>query len=96
MFQSSVVDVVRSADRIEALVLQTKSGRVSVTTDVFIDASGDGDVAALAGVPWEKGRTADGKVQAPLLVFRVLLGLLRRNGRTSRRGLADARRAVNA
>jgi hypothetical protein len=71
LFQSNVVDVVRSADRIEALVLQTKSGRVAVTADVFIDASGDGDVAALGGVPWEKGRTSDGKVQAPSLVFRV-------------------------
>jgi glycine/D-amino acid oxidase-like deaminating enzyme len=71
LLQHGVVDAIRSQDRIEAVVLQTKSGRMAVSAEVFVDASGDGDVAALAGVPWEKGRTADGKVQAPTLVFRM-------------------------
>jgi len=38
---------------------------------VVIDCSGDGDVAARAGNAWEKGRTEDGLVQAPTLVFRL-------------------------
>jgi FAD-dependent oxidoreductase family protein len=71
LFGQTVVEVRRSADRIEHVVVQTKSGRRSISADVFIDASGDGDMAALAGVPWEKGRTGDGKVQAPTLVFRL-------------------------
>jgi hypothetical protein len=71
MLQTLVVDVVRHGDRITGVVVEQKSGRQTVEGEVFLDASGDGDVAARAGVPWEKGRTADGKVQAPSLAFRI-------------------------
>jgi FAD dependent oxidoreductase len=71
LLQHPVVEVRRRGDRIEELVLQTKSGPMAISADVVIDTSGDGDVAALAGVPWGKGRTSDGRVQAPTLVFRL-------------------------
>lgn len=41
--------VVKSADRISSLILETKSGRVAVGGKVFIDCSGDGDIFANAG-----------------------------------------------
>lgn len=71
MLQTLVVDVERRGDRIAGVVVEQKSGRTTIEGEVFIDASGDGDVAAHAGVPWEKGRTADGRVQAPSLAFRI-------------------------
>src|SRR6202045_1819654 len=41
--------------RINALMLETKAGRRAVRADVFIDCSGDGDLAAWAGARYEVG-----------------------------------------
>lgn len=71
MMQTHVVDTLREGDRITGVVVEHKSGRQKIEADVVIDCSGDGDVAARGGVRWDKGRTADGLVQAPTLVFRV-------------------------
>jgi hypothetical protein len=71
LFHALVVDTLREGDRIRGVVLETKSGRMQIEADVTIDCSGDGDVAARGGVPWEKGRTGDGLVQAPTLVFKL-------------------------
>lgn len=71
MLHTLVVDTLRDSDRITGVVVEHKSGRQAIIADVVIDASGDGDVAASGGVDWEKGRTGDGLVQAPTLVFRL-------------------------
>ncbi len=71
MLHTQVVDTLREGERITGVVVESKSGRQELRADVVIDASGDGDVAARGGVAWEKGRTADGLVQAPTLVFRL-------------------------
>src|ERR1700724_2517063 len=39
--------------RIDAVLIESKSGRQAVRGRFFVDASGDGDVAYWAGVPWE-------------------------------------------
>lgn len=78
MMHTQVVDTLREGDRITGVVVEHKSGRQAILADVVIDCSGDGDVAACGGVAWEKGRTGDGLVQAPTLVFR--LGGLSREG----------------
>jgi hypothetical protein len=56
--------------RITGLVLQTKSGRVVVRTRVVVDASGDADVAAQAGAPFEYGDGL-GSALYPSTMFRV-------------------------
>lgn len=71
MLHSLLVDVERSGDRVTGVVVEQKSGRRVVRGDIFVDATGDGDLSYLAGARWEKGRTADGRVQAPSLAFRV-------------------------
>ncbi|WP_411029993.1 FAD-dependent oxidoreductase [Spongiimicrobium sp. 3-5] len=71
MLHTHMVDTVREGDRIAGIVVEHKSGRQKILADITIDCSGDGDVAARGGVSWEKGRTADGLVQAPTLVFRI-------------------------
>lgn len=50
-------------ERVEGLFAEAKEGRVAIRSRVLVDASGDGDVAAAAGVPFSKGREADGKMQ---------------------------------
>jgi hypothetical protein len=71
MLHTQVVDTLREGDRITGVIVEHKSGRQAILADVVIDCSGDGDVAARGGAEWEKGRTGDGLVQAPTLVFRL-------------------------
>jgi hypothetical protein len=60
----------KSDSLIDALLVETKSGRGAIRGRIFIDASGDGDLAAWAGAPFEKG-DADGHLLYPTLMFRV-------------------------
>jgi len=60
----------RSEGPLDALVLETKSGRVAVRARSFVDCSGDGDLAHLAGLPMDKG-DGNGALLYPTLMFRV-------------------------
>jgi hypothetical protein len=62
--------IMDGAGAIRALLLETKSGRRAVLGRVFIDASGDGDLAYWAGAVTETGG-ADGAVMYPSTMFRV-------------------------
>jgi len=55
---------------IDAVLIESKSGRAAVRGRFFIDASGDGDLAAWAGVPYEKAPPIDGMMY-PSLMFRI-------------------------
>ncbi len=70
LFHALAVGVVREGGRIDALLIETKSGRFAVRGHVFIDTSGDGDVAAFAGAPFELG-DADGNLLFPTMMFRL-------------------------
>ena len=68
LFHSLAVGVaMASEDRIDALILETKSGRRAVRAKIFIDCSGDGDLAAHAGAPFEKSP----QLLYPTAMFRV-------------------------
>ena len=62
--------VMDSSDRIAAVLVETKSGRCAVRGQLFIDGSGDGDLAAWAGVPYEVGDGA-GNMLYPSTMFRI-------------------------
>ncbi|MFI1168173.1 FAD-dependent oxidoreductase [Streptomyces sp. NPDC020801] len=53
------------------VVFETKSGPVAIDADVVVDGTGDGDVAASCGAPFEVGRPEDGRVQPMTLMFRM-------------------------
>jgi len=53
LLHAMVQDVVREGRLVHKLVIATKAGLVIVRTRVVVDASGDADVCALAGVPFE-------------------------------------------
>jgi len=59
-----------AAARIDAVLIESKSGRAAVRGRFFIDASGDGDLASWAGVPWEKAPPVNGMMY-PSLMFRI-------------------------
>jgi hypothetical protein len=56
--------------RIDALFVETKAGRQAIRADVFIDCSGDGDLAAWAGAPFEVG-DSHGHMLYPSMMFRL-------------------------
>jgi glycine/D-amino acid oxidase-like deaminating enzyme len=58
--------------RVQGVVFATKSGPVVIEAETVVDCTGDGDVAAQAGAPYEIGRDTDGLVQPMTLMFRMV------------------------
>lgn len=71
LLHSFVDEVKCTGDRIESVVLTGKSGRIEVRGRQFVDASGDADVAWLAGVPCRQGRDEDRLTQPMTMKFRM-------------------------
>ena len=62
---------VRVADvRIDAIRIWNKGGERTIRADVVIDASGDADVCAMAGVPYDNAQM-QGRVQSLSTLFKV-------------------------
>jgi hypothetical protein len=57
--------------RIEGVVVENKSGRQAILAKAVIDATGDGDLAARAGVPFVKGREQDGAMRPATVMGRI-------------------------
>ncbi|MGC9349527.1 MAG: FAD-dependent oxidoreductase [Anaerolineae bacterium] len=55
--------------RIRGVLADTKRGRRALLAEIVIDATGDGDIAAKAGLPFELGRSSDGRVQGMTLMY---------------------------
>ncbi len=53
--QTQLIGVEKQDDKVAFAILWGKSGIFAVKADVFIDCTGDGDLAAWAGAPYEKG-----------------------------------------
>jgi hypothetical protein len=69
LFHAFASDVIAD-DGLRSVVFETKSGPVVVRARAVVDCTGDGDVAARAGAPFEIGRE-DGLVQPMTLMFRI-------------------------
>lgn len=59
-----VTDAIVEGTEIRALIVESKSGRQAVLGKVFVDATGDADVAHRAGAATTQGRTFDGRVES--------------------------------
>jgi hypothetical protein len=66
----AVGTVMRDDRTVAALLVESKSGRGAILGQVFVDCSGDGDLAAWAGAPYEKTAPAAGML-FPSLMFRI-------------------------
>ena len=62
--------VMHDDKRINVLMVETKAGRRAIRADIFIDCSGDGDLAAWAGAAFEVGDNA-GSMLYPSMMFRL-------------------------
>ncbi len=59
--------------RIETLVLHSKSGLTAARAAVYVDSTGDGDLCALAGCPFDYGEEGHGQAQPMTLCFKLKL-----------------------
>jgi hypothetical protein len=64
-----VGEPVMDGKTIRGIIAETKSGSTLLPAHTVIDCTGDGDVAARAGAPFEKGRDTDGLLQPMTLMF---------------------------
>jgi hypothetical protein len=71
LFHAFAVGALKSADdAIDAVIVETKSGRRAVRGRMFIDCSGDGDLAAWVGAPYEVG-DGKGNMLYPSTMYRI-------------------------
>ncbi len=70
LFHAWAAQVHVEAGQVKALFVETKSGRQAVLAASFIDCSGDADVAAFSGVPFEVG-DGQGSGLYPTTMFRI-------------------------
>jgi hypothetical protein len=71
LFHAFAVGALKRSEReIDTLLIESKSGRAAIRGRIFIDCSGDGDLAAWAGAAYEIGDAA-GNVIYPSTMFRI-------------------------
>jgi hypothetical protein len=70
VYHSLVVDVLVEDNILRGVILANKSGMFRMMADVVIDASGDADIAAACGVPFESAK--DGKIQSLTTTFKLI------------------------
>lgn len=69
-----VVSVVKEGRRLLGVVTESKSGREAFAGKVFIDTTGDGDLAALAGCQYDYGDPVEGRAQ-PMSLVALICGV---------------------
>ncbi|WP_052487471.1 FAD-dependent oxidoreductase [Gordoniibacillus kamchatkensis] len=57
--------------KVVSVGLKTKSTRTKLIANMFIDATGDGDIAVAAGAKYEMGRKSDGLTQPVSALFKM-------------------------
>ncbi len=70
LYHSLMVDVLRNGQTICGAVIATKAGLWRIPARLVIDASGDADVAAKMGVPFESA--SDGPIQSLTTTFKMI------------------------
>ena len=72
LYQTVLVDTLRSGHVIEACIVQTIAGLAAIRARTFIDSTGDAFLSRAAGVPFERGYEKTGNNQP--LSFRFEMG----------------------
>ena len=71
LYHTLVCKAVVERGTIIGVIVENKSGRGFIKAKRVVDSTGDGDVAASAGVPYFKGRETDGRMQPCTIMFNV-------------------------
>jgi hypothetical protein len=69
---NTYVDYVEALNgTVESIGIRTKSSKNTIKAKVYIDSTGDGDIAVLAGAQYEYGRKKDGLAQPVSALFKM-------------------------
>lgn len=71
MFHTWFSDAPSEGRNVHAVVVENKSGRQAIRGRVYVDATGDGDLAARAGARYEKVEKAGQRMMPMTLMYRV-------------------------
>lgn len=71
LYHTWITDVRKRGAEVIGVDAVTKSGTEHIAAKVIVDATGDGDLAAMAGAPFEMGNPQHGLTQAMTLMFTV-------------------------
>ena len=71
LFHATVYDVYTENRRITSLSVATVGGSIELSASYFVDATGNGDLFALAGCDYQLGRDSDGLCQSMTTCFRL-------------------------
>ena len=71
LYGTSVVGVMKDGACVTGVIVENKSGRSVIPANVFIDATGDGDLCAHAGAEFEFGVNNDGRCSASNMLSRI-------------------------
>jgi len=71
LYYTLFCDALVEDGEVRGVIVQNKGGRQAIRARRVIDCTGDGDVGALAGVPYEMGRPGDNQCQPMTLMFTV-------------------------
>jgi hypothetical protein len=66
---ATALEPILDENKVTGVIYYDKNGKNTISTKVLIDCSGDGYMAAKAGVPFEKGDEAQGQMMAVSLTF---------------------------
>jgi len=70
LYHHSLVDVIKTGTTIDSLVLSSKSGYTAARAKIYVDTTGDADLAAMAGCKFEMGGQS-GHCQPMTLCFKL-------------------------
>lgn len=71
LLHTQLIDADVQDARLQRVTLMGKGNRIEVDAQVFIDATGDGDLGYMAGAAYEKGQKGTGVLQPPTCMFAV-------------------------
>lgn len=63
LYHSSIIGVRSEGKRLESVTVASCGMTMEIAAKCFVDATGDADLLAIAGIPFEQGREKDGKDQ---------------------------------
>jgi ribulose 1,5-bisphosphate synthetase/thiazole synthase len=69
LLHTEVIEAKVSNGALQSITAAGKGDKIAIKAKVFIDATGDGDMAYLAGARYEKGQYETGEMQSPTLMF---------------------------
>jgi hypothetical protein len=71
LLHTTFSDALAEGGNVSALVVENKSGRQAIRARIYVDATGDGDMAARAGARFEKVAATGERMMGMTLMYRV-------------------------